>query len=204
MHGIPGRRFGGHEVGAFVERSDFVLALIVGSGGAKSRDLADSRKAVLAVHHDLGLPDGFSKFVQNFAGEHGVGGEPQSEVLGIDAGHSGHDRARKLIVLIVGSGDESTPGALQGKFSRRDVKFKMAGFRTDHELDVLAHLGVHDGDACARHRRSGIRVHDNSGDPPGASGDLASLRVLGIRAQDRAEQGAEYERGMYSLSLIHI
>src|SRR6478609_4973755 len=70
VNGIPRLGYGGDEVGAGIEGSEFERAQIVGLIASIADGAADARAVIVAPESDSGRADWFSGFVEDVAGEH--------------------------------------------------------------------------------------------------------------------------------------
>ena len=120
MYGIPRLGYGGDEIGTGIEGSEFKRAQIVGLVGSIAHGAADARAVIIAPERNRGSADRFTGFVEDMARKHGRGNQTQGEAFRVHTG-AGHDGSGKLPVLVVGGGDISAPGTVQGIFSRRKV-----------------------------------------------------------------------------------
>ena len=181
MHRIPRSRFGGHEIRTFIESRHFVPALIVGRRAAVARNLADPQEAVLAVNRDLRIPHRFTGFIEDSTAQYRIRRKSQSEVRGIDV-RACHNRGGELVVLIVGSGNESALCPLQRELSRRDVKFKTSIVGGYDILDIFSNLRICNRDARTRQRTSALGIHNPAGNPVRPARDFPRLgiRSLGL------------------------
>src|SRR6266576_2111865 len=189
MHRIPRRRFGGHEIRTFIERCHLVPALIVGRGTSVARNLADPREAVLAVNHDLRIPHWFTGFVEHSTAKYRIRRKSQSEILGIDV-RARHNRGGELVVLIVGSGNESALCPLQRELSRRDMKFKTSIVGGHDILDVFSNLRICNCDAGTRQRTSALGIYNSAGNPvrPGGDAPWFGIRSLSLDLKRSAKE----------------
>src|SRR6266481_9273020 len=163
MNRVPGGSFYRDKIRSLVEGRHFVAALIVRHGAAKTEDSTHALEMVLTIHSDLRTANRVLEFIEHVAGEHGVRREAQSKVLGIEIG-AGYDRGRELVVLVVGSGDESALRSIERVLARGDVELEASVVAGDDGLHALPILRVGDGDTRARQRATGLRVDDRPRD----------------------------------------
>src|SRR6266478_7284488 len=163
MNRVPGRSFCGDKVCSLVEGRHFVAALIVRHGAAKTNDATHALEMVLTIHSDLRAANRVLEFIEHLAGEHGVRREAQSKVLGIEIG-AGYDRGRELVMLVVGSGDESALRSNERVLARWDVELEASVVAGDDGLHALPILRVGDSDAGARERATSLRIDDRPRD----------------------------------------
>jgi hypothetical protein len=135
---------------------------------------------LLTIDRNLRMTDGVSEFIEHLAGKHGTRRQPQHKVFGIEIG-AGYDRARELVMLVVGSGDESALRAPERVLARWNMELEVSVVAGDDGLHALPILRTDDGDAGTRERATALRIHDRPGDAVRAGRNLRPLSFLRLR-----------------------
>src|SRR5260370_5041525 len=187
MDRVPRRSFCGDEVRSLVERRHFVAALIVSRGCAKMKDATHALEMIFTVYRDLRTADGLLEFVEHLAGKHGVRRQPQSQRFCVEIS-AGYDRGRELVVLVVGSADESALRAIERVLARGDVELEASVVTGDDGLHALPILRVRDGDAGARGRATSLPIDDRHADSVRAGWNRRPLRVRHLRTRGIEER----------------
>ena len=102
----------------------------------------------MAIHHNLSTADGITTFVEHLSRQYRIWCQPQNKILRIELG-SRHDRGRKLLVLVIGSADESAFFPYERILARRNMKLEAAIVASEQRLTVPLILRVSDCNAAA-------------------------------------------------------
>src|SRR5712692_2529614 len=157
------------------------------------KDATHALEMIFTIHRDLRIPDGLLEFIEHLAGKHGVRRQTQSKVFGIEIG-AGYDRGRELVVLVVGSGNESALRSTERVLARGDMELEASVVAGDDGLHALPILRVGDSDAGARKRATSLRIDDRPRDSVRAGWNRRPLRVRHLRMRERHTAGEDCNR----------
>src|SRR5258708_23151864 len=151
------------------------------------KDATHDLEMIFTIRRDVRTADGLLEFIEHLAGKHGVRRQPQSEVFGIEIG-AGYDCGRELVMLVVGSANESALRSIERVLARGDVELEASVVTGDDGLHALPILRVRDGDAGARKRATSLRIDDRPGDSVRAGWNRRPLLVRHLRTRGIAER----------------